>query len=1019
MNVKCPQCEFENQDTAHFCADCGTQLLQKDGTPTSPTRTLMTPVEELTTGSTFAGRYQIIEEIGRGGMGRIYKVFDTEIDEKVALKLIKPEVAADKGNIERFRNEMKFARQVGHPNVSRMFDLGKHEGTYFITMEYVPGEDLKSFIRRIGQLPVGKAVSIARQVADGLNEAHRQGVIHRDLKPRNVIIDREGNARIMDFGIARSLKSEGMTEKGIMVGTPEYMSPEQTESRDVDQRSDIYSLGILLFEMLTGRIPFEGETPISVAIKQKTEKPPRPEEFNPRIPEELSRLILKCMEKDPAIRYQSAEEVMSALDVIEKELPTTETTAPRRKPTTSREVTVTLGLKKTVLPIAVVVVVVVAAILLLRPLFFRTAPPTVAGDKPSLAILYFKNNTGDASLEHWRTALTDLLITDLAQSRFVRVLSAERLFNVLEDLDQLQAATYSSDTLREVAERSRVDHVLVGNYTEAGDKYRINVSLQEAASGELISSENVEGEGERSFYAMVDELTRWIKSNFELSEANLAADPDSEVADITSASPEAYKLYSEGRRLHLQGRYQQSIVKIQEALEIDPDFAMAHRSLAVSYGNMGRQPARNRAVQKAFELSDQVSERERLAIRGDYYMSSRQTYDRAIESYQRLLSLYPDDRIANINLGIVYFAIEEFEKAVELYQAYSRYNPDGLLGYWNLGETFMAMGNYREARETFERYLEYDPGNLGVQEKIVAVYLFEGDFEKAQSLIQQVLESHPEWQDAANIYLGHAQLLDGNVSSAEEFYTLLPEGSQTRKVNLASLFLYQGRFQAALELLRASPVFYYALADMSLKCGRPEAALEQYEKEMRDAVRAQEIWWQIQTLHHQGLAYLQLGRFDEAEKKSGEIRELIDGGMNHNLERYHQHLRGMMQMQKGEYGAAVDSLNRAADSLYTPESNFPHIHALFWSTLGEAFYHTGNWAGARAQFEKVIALTFGRLTEGDFYTRSFYWLGKIYQAQDRPEKAVTNFRRFLELWKDADPGLPEVEDARTQLASLQ
>jgi serine/threonine protein kinase/tetratricopeptide (TPR) repeat protein len=978
----------------------------------------MTPIEELSTGSTFAGRYQIIEEIGRGGMGRIYKVFDSEIDEKVALKLIKPEVAADKGNIERFRNEMKFARQVGHPNVSRMFDLGKHEGTYFITMEYVPGEDLKSFIRRIGQLPVGKAVSIARQVADGLNEAHRQGVIHRDLKPRNVIIDREGNARIMDFGIARSLKSKGVTEKGIMVGTPEYMSPEQTESRDVDQRSDIYSLGILLFEMLTGRLPFEGETPISVAIKQKTETPPRPEAFNPRIPEDLSRLILKCMEKDPANRFQSAEEVVSALDVIEKELPTTETTAPRRKPTTSREVTVTLGLKKTMLPIAAVVAV-VAAFILLRPLFFRTAPPAAAGDRPSLAILYFKNNTGDAGLEHWRTALTDLLITDLAQSRFVRVLSAESLFDVLEDLDQLQASVYSSDTLKEVAERSRVGHVLVGNYTEAGNKFRINASLQEAASGELMSSKSVEGEGERSFYAMVDELTRWIKSNFELSEDTLADDPDIAVANITTALPEAYKLYSEGRRLHLQAQYQQSIVKMQEALEIDPNFAMAYRSLAVSYGNLNRLPARNRAVQKAFELSNRVSERERLAIHGNYYMASRQTYDRAIESYQRLLSLYPDDRIANINLGIIYFSLEEFEKAVELYQAYIGYSPDGILGYWNLGETFMAMGNYFGARETLERYLEYSPDNLGVQEKIVGVYIFEGKYAKAQERIQQILESHPEWQAAANVYSGHIQLLEGNLSTAEEFYSLLPEGSQGRKVNQANLFLYQGRFQAALELLRARPIFYYALADMSLKCSQPDAALEQYEKEMRAAVRAQEIWWQIQTLHMQGLAHLQMGRFDEAEKKAGEIRELIDNGMNHNLERHYRHLLGMMRLQKGEYAAAVSLLKSAAESLYPPESNFPMIHSLFWSTLGEAYYHNGDWSDALAQFEKVIALTFGRLADGDFYTRSFYWLGKIHQAQNQTVAAVKNYMRFLELWKDADPGLPEVEDARVQMAELR
>ncbi len=1018
MNAKCPQCEFDNPETAHFCADCGTQLIDQTGELLPITRTLMTPREELTTGSTFAGRYQIIEEIGRGGMGRIYKVFDTEIDEKVALKLIKPEVAADKGNIERFRNEMKFARQVGHRNVSRMFDLGKHEGTYFITMEYVPGEDLKSFIRRIGQLPVGKAVAIAKQVAEGLIEAHRQGVIHRDLKPRNIIIDREGNAKIMDFGIARSLKSEGMTEKGIMVGTPEYMSPEQTESSDIDQRSDIYSLGILLFEMLTGRIPFEGETPLSIAIKQKTEAPPRPEEFNPGISQDLSQLILKCMEKDPANRYQSSEEVLASLEMIERELPTTEITAPRKRPTATREITVTVGLKKTILPIAAVLVLIIAAILL-RQLLFRPTPTSMTGDKPSLAILYFKNNTGAEDLEHWRTALTDLLITDLSQSQFVRVLSAERLFDVLEDMGQLEATAFSSDTIEEVAERSRVDHILVGNYTEAGDKFRINVSLQEAASGELIASESVEGEGEGSFYSMVDELTRWIKSNFELSEANLADDPDIAIANITTASPEAYVLYSEGRRFHLQAQYQQSIVKMRAALEIDPEFAMAHRSLGVSYSNMGRRPARNRSIQKAFELSDRVSERERLAIHGDYYMSSRQTYDQAIESYQRLLSLYPDDRIANINLGLVYFTLEDFEKAIVRYKVYIQNAPDGMLGYWNLGETYMSLGEYGKARETFERYLEYDPGNLGVEEKVVTTYLFEGDYGNAQARIDQLRASQPDWEPAAKIYSGHIQLLKGNLSDAEEMYRSMQEGRSDLKVNLANLLLYQGKFQEALELLQARPIFFYALADFSLRLDQPEAALELYEREMRDALRAQDIWWQLQILHLQGLAYLKLGQFDEAESKADEIRTVLDAGSNSNLERYHQHLSGMMQFQKGEYAAAVESLKSASDSLYPPESNFPMIHALFWSTLGEALYQVEDWAAARAEFERVIALTVGRLDDGDIYTRSFYWLGKIHQAQGRSAEAIENYQHFLELWKDADQDIPELEDARSQMAGLR
>jgi serine/threonine protein kinase len=235
MAINCPKCRSKNPDTLKFCGECGAQLTPSAGATPSFTKTLEVPKEDLTTGSTFAGRYQIIEELGKGGMGKVYKVLDKEVNAKVALKLIKPEIASDSKTIERFRNELKVARDIAHKNVCRMYDLGKKEGASYITMEYVPGEDLKSFIRRSGTLSVGKAVAIAGQICEGLSEAHRLGVVHRDLKPQNIMIDKEGNARIMDFGIARSLSAKGITGSGVMIGTPEYMSPEQAEAKEVDQ----------------------------------------------------------------------------------------------------------------------------------------------------------------------------------------------------------------------------------------------------------------------------------------------------------------------------------------------------------------------------------------------------------------------------------------------------------------------------------------------------------------------------------------------------------------------------------------------------------------------------------------------------------------------------------------------------------------------------------------------------------------------------------------------------------------
>ncbi|MCX6568475.1 MAG: serine/threonine-protein kinase, partial [Candidatus Aminicenantes bacterium] len=421
-----------------------------------------TATDEPARGTLFAGRYEVIEELGKGGMGRVFRVYDTKIKEEVALKLLRPEISSDARMIERFSNEIRLARKIIHKNVCRMHDLHEEKGAHFITMEYVAGEDLKSFIRRAAPLNIGKAVFIARQVAEGLAEAHKLGVIHRDLKPQNIMIDKDGNARIMDFGIARLVGAKGITGGNVMIGTPDYMSPEQAEGKEADPRTDLYSLGIVLFEMLTGRLPFEGETPLSIAVKQKSEAPPDPRTLNPQIPEDLDRIILKCLEKPREKRYRSAEELLADLARVEQSLPTTSHALPARKPLTSKEITVRLPSKKIWIPGAAVLLALVGF------LVWQMIPEKEEAGR-SIVVIGFKNQTGDAELDYLREAIPHLLITSLEQSNRIRVTSWERMKDLLRNSGRDAAAIFDEEAGFEVCRKEGIEAVVLGSFVKAGE----------------------------------------------------------------------------------------------------------------------------------------------------------------------------------------------------------------------------------------------------------------------------------------------------------------------------------------------------------------------------------------------------------------------------------------------------------------------------------------------------------------------------------------------------------------------
>jgi serine/threonine protein kinase/tetratricopeptide (TPR) repeat protein len=918
-----------------------------------------------------------------------------------------------------------------------MYEMMEEKGTRFITMEYVSGQDLRGLIRQSGQLAVGTTINIAKQVCEGLVEAHKLDVVHRDLKPGNIMIDKEGNVRIMDFGIASSLSTKGITGVGVMIGTPEYMSPEQVEAKEVDQRSDIYSLGIMLYEMVTGKVPFEGDNPFSIGMKHKGEVPKDPRELNAQIPEDLSRVILICLEKEKANRFQSADDVRSELARIEKGMPATERIDPKKKPLTSKEITVTFGLKKLFIPVFVFVALIIGAVIVWQLLPKREAVP-ILSDKPSLAVLYFENNTGDEGLDHWGKMLSDLLITDLSQSKYLRILSGDKLFKILSDINKLEAKTFSADVLDEVASRGRVQHLLLGKYAKLGDIFRIDIQLQEASTGEIISSMRVEARGEAEVFTKVDELTRKIKTNFRLSEEELATDIDREVGKITTSNPEAFKYYITSEKYSKEGRFRESINLLEKAVALDPEFAMAYRSMAWDYYRLFYRSQWKQYLKKAMEISDRISDRERYLIQGDFYLQSETDYYKAEDAYKKLLQLYPEDPDGNLNLGSMYIVLEKWDKAMERLDVLIQNKDENTSLYTSMADAYMAKGLYDKAEEVLVYYLHEFSDNAAIRQWLALNYLIQERYDLALNELEKsfLLDPSNIWTHGIK---GDIFRIKGDfVKAKEEFFKLLDSEEDIARYNgrawMASLYLQRGKYENSKEQIRlgigegkklgergGESGWNLELAYRYLKTGNPEEALKRSIEAEKTAVE-----WGCQYCHqkralvYKGVSYLALNSLEKAQNTADELQKISLKEMNEKFMRYYYYLMGRIALNNNNFSTAIDYFEKGV-SLLPFQYSFMAIseHAFFIDPLAQTYYEAGEMDKARETYTRINRFTLGRLWWGDIYAKSYYMLGKIWEQKGDTAKAIEHYEKFLDLWKEADPGIAEVEDARKRLDGLK
>ena len=1009
------------------------------------TETLETPPEELSTGSTFANRYHIVEELGKGGMGRVYRAIDKKLNEEVALKLIRPEIALDERTLERFQNELKIARKISHRHVGRMYELMEEKGVHFITMEYVAGQDLRSLIRQTGQLTARKAVSIATQVLGGLTEAHRLGVVHRDLKPSNIIVDREGSARIIDFGIARVCGTKGRTGEGAIIGTPEYMAPEQVEGKPADQRADLYALGVILFEMVTGRPPFEGETPLAVAVKHKTDPPPDPCSLAPQIPAELGRVILRSLEKDRDKRYQTSEEFLAALAAIDEALPTTERAATPRKPATSKKITVEFTPKKLIIPAAAVAALLLAVVFFWHPWTARKTAAPVPKIENSIAVISFENLTGDPREDGLIRAVPNLLITKFEAMGIPYVASWERLRDLLKQMGKDPDAPIDKETGFEICRREGIAVLVTGEVTKAGNVFVTNIkALDTGTKQRSLASASSQGQGEESIFAQIDDLSGRVYQKLDWTLAEAGAAPP--VAEFTTASMEAYNCFLKGRDLCDKNYFEDARQDLQKAIEKDPGFASAYLYMAYVYGGLRFVKQQEETYKKAKALSDKATEKERLYIEAAYanavekdpekrfrilqeltakyprekrahlslaaYYNGKKRYPEAIGELGKALELDPDYSGAMELFAYLYMDMGDTEKATEYLKKYSALNPGDANPYAAMGDLYFHAGRLDEAIASYREALKIKP-NYGVGEWIAYIQAVKGEYREALHSIDDFIDKAPGvgirmrglwWRAFYDHVAGRRELAMNEADRAIEGWKSVNAYGVTVVKMVKAWFCYdRGEYDKGRRLMQEyldfnksydpaairinTSLLEHYLALLDLKQGRIESAKERAKKAtllLTQEPSERPSW----TAQGRQLAQLVQAEISLAEGKAGEV------------------------IASFEKGSALTV------PVMSPPELLQHNMPLEQDMLARAYVKAGNLDRAVEVYRQL--LTFDQASQ-DRRIRIpvyHYRLGRLYEEKGLKDKAAEQYRLFLDLWKDADPNLPEPADAKKRLAGL-
>ena len=733
---ECPRCKAPNDPNLEQCSACGAALHEGDhtawlsadevrtlgqheGAPvvappvaggdetawgdppaSAPRSTAAGQPGLLESGAVLGGRYRIEQRLGIGGMGAVFKARDLELDRDVALKMIRPELEADPEVLARFKQEIILAREITHRNVVRIFDLGQAEGFKFISMEFIAGKDLTGIIRERGPLPVDEATEIVEQVCLALDAAHQQGVVHRDLKPQNVMIDADGRVVVMDFGIARSLQSSSMTQTGALLGTPDYMSPEQVKGESVDARADIFALGLIFYEMLTGRLPYTGDTPMATMFKRTQVKATPVRDFKPDLPPFVSDVIHRCLELQVHKRYQSAREILQDLTAWRGGTPTTLSPTMRAlRPTTTAG---SRRLRKGVVAAAVVAVLaVVAAAVVLWPRGGEapaaqagTGAPAPSAAAASLAILPFRNATGEPALEWLGDGLAEMLRSDVGQSASLRTVSSDRVHQILRDLRLVPGDQLEEVTLRRIAEFGNAETVVWGQFAKLGEQIRIDATVRDFSRHSTVNLK-AEAASEAELLPSIESLAAGVRDSLAVSRAG-RRELEQQAFLPSSESIAALRHYNEGLALLRAGNNLEAVTRFEASTEEDSSFALARSRLAQTYGRLGRSEKASEASQRAVELASDLPDGERYLILAQHAALTGDD-EAGVDAYSNLLRMHPNDPDLRYELGVLYEGQGDFDQAREQLGVALQVDPRNVTAQLALGRVLIKSGNAQDA----------------------------------------------------------------------------------------------------------------------------------------------------------------------------------------------------------------------------------------------------------------------------------------------------------------------------------